>query len=85
MMGLADHLTVVPILLPLIAAAVMLLLDERRRTLKSGVGIATTVALLIVSIVLLRQRERVGPVVYVRLDAHGPVTGRQYVFLSVKL
>jgi multicomponent K+:H+ antiporter subunit D len=47
----------VPILLPLVSAAVMLLLDERRRGLKGMIGIATTVALLIVSIVLLRQAD----------------------------
>nr|WP_246408087.1 monovalent cation/H+ antiporter subunit D [Microvirga lupini] len=56
-MGLAGHLIIVPILLPLLSAAVMLLLDERRRGLKSVIGIGTTAALLIVSIVLLRQAD----------------------------
>jgi multicomponent K+:H+ antiporter subunit D len=56
-----DHLIIVPILLPLVSAAVMLLLDERRRTLKGGIGIATTVALLIVSISLLRQADMMPP------------------------
>jgi multicomponent K+:H+ antiporter subunit D len=51
---LADHLTVIPILLPLTSAAVMLLLDERRRAVMGGFGMATTVELLITSIVLLR-------------------------------
>lgn len=57
MRGLADHLIIVPILLPLISAAVMLLLDERRRSLKGGIGVSTTVALLIVSALLLRQAD----------------------------
>ncbi|MEE1658264.1 monovalent cation/H+ antiporter subunit D [Microvirga sp. CF3062] len=57
MTGSADHLIIVPILLPLASAAVMLLLDERRRVLKSAIGVATTVALLIVSIMLLRLAD----------------------------
>ena len=52
-MNLAEHLIIVPILLPLISGAVMLLLDERRRALKGGIGIATTVVLLVVSLTLL--------------------------------
>ena len=61
MTGLADHLTVIPILLPLTSAAVMLLLDERRRAVKGGIGMATTVALLITSIVLLRLADMTPP------------------------
>ncbi|MGO4573313.1 monovalent cation/H+ antiporter subunit D [Microvirga sp. 2TAF3] len=57
MMGLNDHLIIVPILLPLVSGAVMLLLDERRRILKGGIGMATTVALLIVSVMLLRLAD----------------------------
>jgi multicomponent K+:H+ antiporter subunit D len=60
MMGLTDHLIIVPILLPLVTAAVMLLLDERRRGLKGVIGIAATAALLIVAIVLLRQADLMG-------------------------
>jgi multicomponent K+:H+ antiporter subunit D len=55
--GLLDHLIIAPILLPLVSGAVMLLLNERRRALKGGIGVATTVALLIVAIVLLRQAD----------------------------
>ncbi|MGF9756239.1 monovalent cation/H+ antiporter subunit D [Microvirga sp. 0TCS3.31] len=61
MRGLVDHLIIVPILLPLVSAALMLLLDEHRRGLKGVIGIATTVALLIVSIVLLRQADITPP------------------------
>lgn len=57
MMGLVDHLIIVPILLPLLSGAVMLLLEERSRVLKGGIGIATTLALLIVSIMLLRLAD----------------------------
>ncbi|MGO4386111.1 monovalent cation/H+ antiporter subunit D [Microvirga sp. 2YAF29] len=57
MAGLLDNLIIVPILLPLIAGAVMLLLSERSRKLKGGIGIATTLALLIVSIALLQQAD----------------------------
>jgi multicomponent K+:H+ antiporter subunit D len=57
MMGLTDHLIIAPILLPLVSAAVMLLLNERRRGLKGVIGIATTTALLIVAVVLLRQAD----------------------------
>jgi multicomponent K+:H+ antiporter subunit D len=57
MTGMADHLIIVPILLPLISGALMLLLDERRRALKGGIGVVTTVALLIVSAMLLRVAD----------------------------
>ncbi|MBM6584475.1 monovalent cation/H+ antiporter subunit D, partial [Microvirga sp. BT689] len=57
MTGMLDHLIIVPILLPLVSGAVMLLLNERRRTVKSGIGIATTVVLLIVSVTLLRVAD----------------------------
>ena len=57
MTGSIDHLIIVPILLPLASGAVMLLLNERSRALKGGIGIATTVVLLVVSIVLLRLAD----------------------------
>jgi multicomponent K+:H+ antiporter subunit D len=54
---MTDHLIIAPILLPLVSAAVMLLLDERRRALKGAIGIAATLALLTVSIALLRLAD----------------------------
>lgn len=57
MMNWIDHLIIVPVLLPLISGAVMLLLDERHRRLKAGISIATTTALLIVSIMLLQLAD----------------------------
>ncbi|MBA1157600.1 monovalent cation/H+ antiporter subunit D [Microvirga mediterraneensis] len=56
-----DHLIIVPIVLPLISGALMLLLEERSRSLKGGIGIATTVILLIVSLVLLQQADETAP------------------------
>ncbi len=46
MTGWMDHLIVMPILLPLVVGAVMLLIDERHRAVKATIGMATTVALL---------------------------------------
>ncbi|SCY70667.1 monovalent cation/H+ antiporter subunit D [Microvirga guangxiensis] len=57
MAGVIDHLIIVPILLPLISGAVMLLLAERSRALKGGIGIATTLVLLTVSVGLLQQAD----------------------------
>ena len=52
MSDLARHLPIVPIVLPLLASAAMLLFDERRRVLKRVVSLGTT-ALLIVAAILL--------------------------------
>jgi multicomponent K+:H+ antiporter subunit D len=52
-----DHLLIVPIVLPLAAGALMLLLGERRQALKAAVNIAATVMLLGVAIVLLRLAD----------------------------
>lgn len=49
-----DHLTIAPVVLPLAAAALMLLLGERRRTLKALLNIASTLALVAVAIALMR-------------------------------
>ncbi len=48
------HLIVVPVLLPLIAGATLLLIDERRHTIKALVSVASTLALLVAAIALLR-------------------------------
>ena len=42
MKELADHLVVVPIVLPLVAAAVTLLVDERRRDIRAAISFSTT-------------------------------------------
>jgi len=53
MNAVLDHLIVVPILLPLVVAATILVFNEKRRRLKQVLSLATTAALIIVSAVLL--------------------------------
>jgi len=55
-----NHLIIAPILLPLVASALLLLLDERRRLAKNAIALATLVAVLVVSVTLLLQTVRVG-------------------------
>lgn len=57
MMAWTDQLIIVPILLPLVTGAVMLLLNERRRALKGAIGIAAALALLAVALMLLRMAD----------------------------
>jgi multicomponent K+:H+ antiporter subunit D len=52
-MAISNHLVVVPIVLPLAAAALTLLINERRRDLRIAVSFAATVALMLVSSTLL--------------------------------
>ena len=49
-----EHLIVVPIVLPLVSAALMLLLDERRRSLRAAINVVSTLILLGVAVALLR-------------------------------
>lgn len=67
MSGPLQHLIIVPILLPLIASAAMLALDERRRMLKRGISIATAALLVATGIGLLwsvSQSATSEPMVY---------------------
>lgn len=50
-----DHLLVLPVLLPLLAGATMLLVDERRRRFKNALSVVTVLALVAVSALLLWQ------------------------------
>ena len=52
-MRLADHLLVAPILLPLLAGAAMLLIDERRRELKAAINLAAIAALVGLALALM--------------------------------
>ena len=54
------HLLVVPIVLPLLAAAILLLLGDRRPRFKSIVNVGTTLASLLVSLAILRQVDADG-------------------------
>jgi len=60
MQGWASHLIVAPILLPLLAAAAMLLLDERRHRAKNIISLVTVLALFAVSVALLVETIRLG-------------------------
>ena len=54
----ADHLLIAPIVLPLFASAVMLVLGgERRRSVNAAINVLTTFALVAVSIALLRAAD----------------------------
>lgn len=49
-----EHLIIAPIIIPLVAGALLLLFDDRERRLKATISMLTAVALLVVSIALLR-------------------------------
>ncbi|GJD29673.1 NAD(P)H-quinone oxidoreductase subunit 2, chloroplastic [Methylobacterium adhaesivum] len=48
----SDHLLVLPIVLPIAASGIMLLLDERRSGLKAAISLATATALLVTALAL---------------------------------
>ena len=54
---LADHLIVAPVLLPLLAAAMMLGFGEGRRNLNAGINVASTFALAGIAVALLRASD----------------------------
>ncbi len=74
LVDLTPHLPVLPIVLPLVVAAIMLFLDERRGILKAGLGAATTAALVLVSFVMLNavSGEADGVLVYRLADWAAP-------------
>ena len=55
MTGWTDHLTIAPIVLPLLVGAFLMLIDERQRTLKAALGIASASLLLVLAVALLVQ------------------------------
>ncbi|MFC3722453.1 monovalent cation/H+ antiporter subunit D [Neoaquamicrobium sediminum] len=55
-----QHLVIAPILLPLVAGALLLFFDDRERLLKATVSILTSVALLAISLLLLRMAHADG-------------------------
>jgi multicomponent K+:H+ antiporter subunit D len=56
-MELARHLIVLPVLLPLLCAALLIPVDERRHQLKFAVNMASVAALLIMAIVLVIRAD----------------------------
>ena len=59
-MRLADHLVILPIVLPLVTGALLLLLDERRHVLKAMVNVVSTLALAVAAVALLRLADDAG-------------------------
>jgi len=59
-----QHLVIVPIVLPLVAGALMLLVDEQRWRLKGAIAIVTTLLLGAAAIVLLRLVDATATQVY---------------------
>ena len=49
-----EHLIVMPIVLPLVSAALMLLIDERNRSLRAAINVVSILILLGVAVALLR-------------------------------
>ena len=64
MTGWWSHLVMAPIVLPLAAGLAMLVLDGRSRNLKALIGLASSVALVAVAFLLVRQAEGGAPQVY---------------------
>jgi multicomponent K+:H+ antiporter subunit D len=62
--SLFEHLAIVPIVLPLVTGASLLLLDERRLALKSVLSITAAAALLAAAIALVLRVDRSGTLVY---------------------
>jgi len=58
---LREHLVVVPVVLPLAAGAAMLLLDERRHSLKAGISLGAALLLLVASVALALRADDAGP------------------------
>ncbi|MCM2452130.1 monovalent cation/H+ antiporter subunit D [Agrobacterium vitis] len=54
MNGGAHHLIIAPVLVPLVASAVLLLVDERRRMTKAMISLVSAVALTAIAIILIR-------------------------------
>jgi multicomponent K+:H+ antiporter subunit D len=48
-----DHLTIAPVVVPLVAGALMVLLGEQRRLFRVALGLASTIALVVIAGVLL--------------------------------
>jgi multicomponent K+:H+ antiporter subunit D len=55
--GWIDHLTIAPVVVPLLAGTAMVLIGERWRPLKAALGLASALALLALALVLLRLAD----------------------------
>lgn len=61
MSGMASHIIIAPIVLPLVVGALLLLLDERLRRLRAAVSVASAFALVGIAIVLLVMSDAATP------------------------
>ena len=59
MSGWLQHLIIVPVLLPLAVGAALVPVDENRRKIKVGFGVASTLGLVAVALALLWQADQV--------------------------
>ncbi len=59
--GWTDHVVIAPILVPLLAGALMVLAGEGRRRLNAALGLASTVALVVLAVALLRLADATVP------------------------
>lgn len=63
-MAFSPHFVVAPLLIPLVAGSAILLIDEKSREWKAGLGLLALLAQLAVSIALLRHADADLPLVY---------------------
>jgi formate hydrogenlyase subunit 3/multisubunit Na+/H+ antiporter MnhD subunit len=59
--GWTDHLVVAPIVVPLLAGALMVLAGDGRRKLNAALGLASTAALVVLALALLRLADAADP------------------------
>ncbi len=57
MSRITDHLVIAPIVLPLLAGAVMLLFGERARNAKAAINVGSTLCLVAIAIALLATAD----------------------------
>jgi multicomponent K+:H+ antiporter subunit D len=71
------HLTIAPVVVPLLAGALMVLIGERRRRIDAAIGLASALVLLAIALELLRMADGAGaPTVHVyRLGDWPPLFG----------
>ncbi|MDX6804965.1 monovalent cation/H+ antiporter subunit D [Terrihabitans rhizophilus] len=67
-----QHIVIAPVLIPLIAGALMLFFDDRQRQLKAAIGIASTLALLVTAGMLLLRVHHHDAVALVYLLGNWP-------------
>jgi multicomponent K+:H+ antiporter subunit D len=56
-----DHLVIAPVIVPLIAGAALLFIDERRHRIRAGISAAATFTILCVAILLMRMADAAPP------------------------